>query len=162
MSARAGVCLCLAVTLLSACGYGSGQGAVTDKESPSPTFDTATAIIEGGEEPVLVRVEVAQTDEQRKRGLMGRRHLDADAGMIFLYFEPTDSSFWMKNTHIPLSIAFFDRAGRIVDILDMEPCRAEPCPSYYPDEPYFGALEVNAGAFQRWGVSEGDIVRMNQ
>ena len=93
---------------------------------------------------------------------MGREKLAADAGMIFLYFEPTEGGFWMKNTLIPLSIAFFDRDGEIVDILDMEPCRADPCRSYFPDSPYFGALEVNAGAFRRWGVSEGDVIRMNQ
>lgn len=93
---------------------------------------------------------------------MGRTRLAPDAGMIFLYFEPTTGGFWMKNTFIPLSIAFFDREGRIVDIDEMKPCRTDVCPSYYSDKPYFGALEVNAGAFRRWGVSVGDVIRMNQ
>jgi uncharacterized protein len=154
--------LWVVVALAAACGYGSGEEVSGGRPSPSPTFDHATAIIEGDRGPVLVDVEVAQTPGQRRRGLMGREKLAADAGMIFLYFEPTEGGFWMKNTLIPLSIAFFDRDGEIVDILDMEPCRADPCPSYFPDSPYFGALEVNAGAFRRWGVSEGDVIRMNQ
>lgn len=162
MTARLGSLLCLLVALAGACGYGSGDEVSGPTPSPSPTFRHATAIIEGDGEPVLVEVEVAQTPEQRQRGLMGREELDADAGMIFLYFEATKGGFWMKNTLIPLSIAFFDRDGEIVDILDMKPCRIDPCPSYFPDSPYYGALEVNAGAFRRWGVTEGDVIRMNQ
>lgn len=162
MTARLGSLLCLLVALAGACGYGSGEEVSGPTPSPSPTFRHATAIIEGDGGPVLVEVEVAQTPEQRQRGLMGREELDADAGMIFLYFEATKGGFWMKNTLIPLSIAFFDRDGEIVDILDMKPCRIDPCPSYFPDSPYYGALEVNAGAFRRWGVTEGDVIRMNQ
>ena len=63
--------------------------------------------------------------------------------------------FWMKNTLIPLSIAFFDRQGVILRILDMEPCRADPCPVYYPGVVYQGALEVNQGWFRRRGLAEG-------
>jgi uncharacterized protein len=162
VTARLGSLLCLLVALAGACGYGSGEEVSGPTPSPSPTFRHATAIIEGDGGPVLVEVEVAQTPEQRQLGLMGREELDADAGMIFLYFEATKGGFWMKNTLIPLSIAFFDRDGEIVDILDMKPCRIDPCPSYFPDSPYYGALEVNAGAFRRWGVSEGDVIRMNQ
>jgi hypothetical protein len=61
----------------------------------------------------------------------------------------------MKNTLIPLSIAFFDRQGVILRILDMEPCRADPCPVYYPGVVYQGALEVNQGWFRRRGLKEG-------
>jgi uncharacterized membrane protein (UPF0127 family) len=66
----------------------------------------------------------------------------------------------MRNTLIPLSIAFFDSTNRIVRILDMEPCdddQAE-CPLYSPETSYRGALEVNQGAFDTWGVAEGDTV----
>jgi hypothetical protein len=91
---------------------------------------------------------------------MGRRELAGDAGMAFVFPEDTTASFWMKDTLIPLSIAFYDDAGRIVRILDMQPCRADPCPLYDPGGAYRGALEVNLGAFRRWGVQMGDRLRV--
>jgi uncharacterized membrane protein (UPF0127 family) len=81
---------------------------------------------------------------------------------VFLFPEDTTSSFWMKNTLLPLSIAFYGADGRIVRILDMEPCRRAPCRLYDPHVTYRGALEVNRGAFRRWGVAEGDRVRVEQ
>jgi hypothetical protein len=107
-----------------------------------------------------VAVEVADTDAERQRGLMQRTSLAADAGMVFVFPSETAGGFWMKNTLIPLSIAFYDAGGRIVRILDMEPCRRDPCPVYDPGVAYVGALEVNQGAFRRWNVSEGDRLRL--
>jgi uncharacterized membrane protein (UPF0127 family) len=66
----------------------------------------------------------------------------------------------MKDTLIPLSIAFYSVDGRILKILDMEPCKADPCPLYDPGVSYRGALEVNQGAFAGWGISEGDRLRI--
>jgi uncharacterized protein len=66
----------------------------------------------------------------------------------------------MKDTLIPLSIAFYGADGRIVRILDMEPCRRDPCPVYDPHATYRGALEVNQGEFRRWGVEVGDTLRV--
>ena len=82
--------------------------------------------------------------------------------MVFVFERPENGSFWMKNTLIPLSIAFFDADGRILRILDMEPCEADPCPVYDPEVAYRGALEVNKGVFARWRVSEGDRVRVER
>ena len=81
--------------------------------------------------------------------------------MVFIFFEKHLGGFWMKNTLIPLSIAFFDQDGEILEILDMDPCEKDPCPTYDPGVPYWGALEVNKGAFDEWGVSAGDTIRMN-
>ena len=61
----------------------------------------------------------------------------------------------MKDTLIPLSFAFWNKQGRIVRILDMAPCRADPCALYDPRVAFVGALEVNRGAFKRWGVRTG-------
>ncbi len=140
-------CLAFAVVvlLLTACG-GSEQG--------------SRAIIETGAGDVVVLVEVADTSAERARGLMGRQQLPEDAGMVFLFPENTTSSFWMKDTLIPLSIAFYGADGRIVRILDMEPCRRDPCPVYDPQATYRGALEVNQGEFRRWGVEVGDTLRV--
>lgn len=93
---------------------------------------------------------------------MGRESLGEDEGMVFVFFEESTGGFWMKDTLIPLSIAFFDAEGTIVDILDMEPCESEPCESYFPSSPYFGALEVNKGAFAEWGIEIGDHIEVIQ
>jgi uncharacterized membrane protein (UPF0127 family) len=122
--------------------------------------DRSRAVIETNAEDVVVHVEVADTDAEREQGLMGRRELAADSGMVFVFPGDTRSSFWMKDTPLPLSIAFYDDAGRIVRILDMQPCRADPCPLYDPGGVYRGALEVDLGAFRRWGVQVGDRLRV--
>ena len=70
----------------------------------------------------------------------------------------TTGAFWMKNTLIPLDIAFYDGRGRILRVLTMQPCRVAACPLYDPKVAYRGALEVNAGSFRRWGVGRGDRV----
>jgi len=112
------------------------------------------------EEEVFVDVEIAETDEQRQEGLMHRETLAEDAGMMFVYFQPTRSGFWMKNVPIPLSVAFIGEDQTILQIIDMEPCPKEPCRTYTPDHDYTAALEVNQGAFERWGVEEGDTVTL--
>jgi uncharacterized membrane protein (UPF0127 family) len=112
--------------------------------------------------PVTLRVEIADTPLARSRGLMGRRHLAPKAGMAFLFDHPTENRFWMKNTLIPLSIAFWGEAGRIVSIVDMVPCREGPCPLYSAGTPYIGAVEVNRGFFRAHGVRVGDRVELQR
>jgi uncharacterized protein len=96
------------------------------------------------------------------QGLMGRRSLAPDAGMLFVFPRPTRAAFWTKDTLLPLSIAFVDARGRIVRILDMAPCRAEPCPLYRSGVPVKSALEVNRGAFARWGVHRGARIALRR
>jgi uncharacterized protein len=122
----------------------------------------AEVVIETADGDVDVAVEIADTPQERARGLMGRKSLPEDAGMIFVYPGPTEGAYWMKNTLIPLSIAFYDGTGEILRILDMEPCRREPCPLYDPGVQYAGALEVNQGAFERMGVREGDRLELKE
>lgn len=107
-----------------------------------------------------VRVEIADTEALRERGLMGRTSLADDAGMLFQWPEDTMSSFWMKDTLIPLSVAFVSADGRVLTLLDMEPCRADPCPVYDPHVSYRMALEVKQGTFARSGVRVGDRMRL--
>jgi uncharacterized protein len=118
------------------------------------------AIIQTGDGEVVVQVEIADTQAERARGLMGRTELADDAGMVFSFPQDSTSAFWMKDTLIPLSIAFYRADGRIVRILDMEPCRRDPCRVYDPRAVYRGALEVGQGAFRRWGVEVGDTLRV--
>jgi uncharacterized membrane protein (UPF0127 family) len=118
------------------------------------------AVLSHGDEATTIAVELADTPAEREQGLMGRTSLPADAGMVFVYPEDHAGSFWMKDTLIPLSIAFYAVDGRILRILDMQPCKADPCPLYDPEVTYRGALEVNEGAFADWGITEGDRLRI--
>jgi uncharacterized membrane protein (UPF0127 family) len=125
-------------------------------------FPHGTATITTPHALVKVRVEIANNDARRERGLMFRTRLAANAGMAFVWRADVGGPFWMKNTRIPLSIAFYDARGRIVRILDMAPCAADPCPVYDPKATYRGALEVNRGAFRRWKVHLGDGITVRR
>lgn len=125
----------------------------------SPAFEPARVLIDTEEGSVIIDAEKAETEEQQSYGLMNRESLAPDAGMVFLFLEEKTCCFYMKDTLIPLSVAFFDQDGAIVDIVDMEPCgEGEECELYGSDTPYVGALEVNQGAFERLGVQVGDRI----
>jgi uncharacterized membrane protein (UPF0127 family) len=126
-----------------------------------PTFGVASVVLRTDDGPVRLTAEAADTPAEREHGLMGRTSLAPDKGMVFLYEGFTDGSFWMKDTLIPLSIAFWDEDGRIVGIQDMDPCTADPCPTYGSPEPYVGALEVNQGFFAEHGVVVGDRIDLS-
>jgi uncharacterized membrane protein (UPF0127 family) len=156
----------LLVLVLAVAGCGRGNGAEADRATTAsatgPVFEQGRVVIETEDRQVDVDVEIAETPVQQQLGLMHRESLAREAGMVFLFAKETRGGFWMKNALIPLSIAFYDRDGRILRILDMEPCEAEPCPVYDPKLAYRGALEVNQGSFREWGVSEGDRVRVER
>lgn len=105
---------------------------------------------------IPVRVEVADNSTERRQGLMFRATLPANEGMLFVFDREQFLSFWMKDTTIPLSIAFVSRDGKIVAIRDMEPLdertlHQSPRPALY-------ALEMNRGWFGRHEVAVGDRV----
>jgi uncharacterized protein len=151
----------LATLLLASCG-GGDDGGEAGATTGGANSAGPVAVITTGEGDVTVRVEIADEEDERARGLMNRESLDEDAGMLFLFPAESSGGFWMKNTLIPLSIAFMDGGGRILRILDMEPCRADPCPIYDPGVAYRSALEVNRGAFADWGVEEGDRLTLRR
>ena len=107
-------------------------------------------------------VRMADSDAERARGLMGVEHLGQHEGMAFVFDEPTTGSFWMKDTLIPLSIAFVDGSGTIVTVREMEPCTSDPCPTYGADAPYVLAVEANAGFFDRTGIGVGDRAELEE
>jgi uncharacterized membrane protein (UPF0127 family) len=133
-----------------------------DREAAMPvTADTSRPAVvyefrNGSGPAVTFRLEVAATPEQRQIGLSKREQLPAGTGMVFLFPFPTDGRFWMKDTLVPLSIAFLDADGKVLDIIDMEPCTAGPCQEYGPEVPYTAAVEVNKGAFGTAGIEPGD------
>jgi uncharacterized membrane protein (UPF0127 family) len=104
---------------------------------------------------VTVRLEVAADPAARARGLMNRRRVPEGTGMVFLYPADVSESFWMKNTLVPLSIAFVAADGRVVSVAEMTPCQADPCPSYAPAGPYRYAVELAAGSFGAAGIGPG-------
>jgi uncharacterized membrane protein (UPF0127 family) len=149
------------VLFLAAVGCASpGTDASPTPTQPLPGLPTGTLTIRTDDAAVSLMVEIAETQGDRATGLMGRASLAPDAGMVFLFDEPTDGTFWMKDTLIPLSIAFWDTNGRIGAILDMEPCERDPCPLYDPGVTYVGAVEVNQGWFDDHRVRVGDTVEL--
>jgi uncharacterized membrane protein (UPF0127 family) len=105
--------------------------------------------------PVPVLAELARTPEERARGLMGRKSLADGKGMLFIFERDETLSFWMKDTLIPLSIAFIASDGRIMEIRDMRPRDLSAVQS---SRSVRYALEVPQGWFARAGIAPGDIV----
>lgn len=99
--------------------------------------------------------EVAYTDPQRMQGLMYRRIMPEDRGMLFVFPETARHAMWMKNTFIPLSVAFIDGHGVIVNIENMKPQTEDTHPAAKPAK---YALEVNLGWFDRHGVRPGSKI----
>jgi len=103
----------------------------------------------------VVWVEIARTPEQHTRGLMFRKKLPEDAGMLFVYDKEDFRRFWMKNTYIPLSLAYIDSDGVIFQIEEMEPLDEMSVVSMRPAR---FVLEVNRGWFREHGVGIGDRI----
>jgi len=153
--------VCIALVLLSVLLAGCASGS-SDTGSGTTTaaseLRTVTIDASRGKE-VEVRVEVADTEPERELGLMGRTALGEDRGMLFVFDEEQELSFWMKDTLIPLSVAFMDSEGRIVDIQDMKPLDEDP-PYTVSAEPAQYALEVNKGFFEERGIEVGDSAEL--
>jgi uncharacterized membrane protein (UPF0127 family) len=104
---------------------------------------------------VTIEAEIARTDTQRERGLMFRKELAGGKGMLFIFERDQIMSFWMKNTLIPLSIAFIASDGRIMELKDMQ---AESMRTINSSRSVRYALEVPQGWFSRAGIAAGDRV----
>src|ERR1700719_1661650 len=105
---------------------------------------------------VPVTAEIADTPQASENGLMFRDSLPEDHGMLFIFEEPRKATFWMKNTKIPLSIAYINSAGKILEIKSMNPLDETIVPSSSDEVAY--ALEVNHGWFARHGILTGTQV----
>jgi uncharacterized membrane protein (UPF0127 family) len=100
----------------------------------------------------MIQAEVAARDSERQQGLMFREKLAPNQGMVFVFESPGKVCMWMKNTLIPLSVAFLDQAGRIINIEDMKP---HSLASHCSAEPARYALEMNEGWFQQKHIKAG-------
>jgi uncharacterized membrane protein (UPF0127 family) len=138
---QAGVFLFLVVAF-SGCAAGSG-----------PKFEKRELVLEGPGKSIVIKAEIARTDEERSYGLMHREELPDGEGMLFVFERDEILSFWMKNTLIPLSIAFIASDGRIMEIRNMEPGNLDPVRS---SRSVRYALEVPQGWFDRVSLGVGD------
>lgn len=124
---------------------------------PQPRLETEEFVIEGSGEEVQVEAEIAESIPETSRGLMAREELGENEGMLFVFGSAQQQTFIMENTLLPLSIAYIDPDGRIVNILQMEPLSEETYPS---GEPAQYALEMNQGFFEQNGIEIGDEVNI--
>jgi uncharacterized membrane protein (UPF0127 family) len=156
--------LLTSLLVVSGCGGGGqkdessseGTSEEASQETTAVAVPDATAIVginTARGERVEVRAEIADEVAEHETGLMERTALAEDAGMLFVFPGERRRSFWMKNTLIPLSIAYIDGDGGIVDIQDMQPLDESTYPSAAPAQ---YALEVNQGFFEERGVQVGD------
>ena len=104
----------------------------------------------------LIRAEVAADFSSRGRGLMHRKSLAPNAGMLFIFDGPAVHCMWMKNTYIPLSVAFLDDKGEIINIADMQPHSEQ---SHCAARPAVYALEMERGWFAQRGIKAGAKLR---
>jgi uncharacterized membrane protein (UPF0127 family) len=163
------VCLVFALAAM-ACGFGCGSvdggdvqatprpaNGAADSQALAPKPEAYVELSPAGQAKVRVRVEVVQTPEARAKGLMYRRHLDEDAGMLFLFEEAQPLTFWMRNTYIPLDMIFISSDWKIVGIVEKATPLTDTPRSVFGLSQY--VLEVNAGFSFRHGLSAGNEVR---
>ncbi|MDR3171556.1 MAG: DUF192 domain-containing protein [Treponema sp.] len=135
--------LCFMVSALS-CSAGEGRS----------QFETRDVFIQtAGGSRISLSIEIARSDTERSRGLMNRKTLDDGKAMLFVFDRDRILSFWMKNTLIPLSVAFISSEGKILEIRDMEP---KSLTTIYSSRSARYALEAPRGWFDRAGISLGD------
>lgn len=149
---------CLAF-LAAACGDPRSE-AVTQTPEVTPFLGEAESVMVRFEEATVTAEVVADT-AGRQLGLMHRTELGTDAGMLFLFPAPDSGGFWMKNTLIPLQIAYMKQTSpntfEALVLMDMVPCKTETCTVYDPEVTYDAALEVNEGWFDRHEIRPGSV-----
>jgi len=124
--------------------------------APARAAPTESLIVHAGGSAYRFDIELATTPDQRERGLMYRKSLGANAGMLFMYPDEEPVAFWMKNTLIPLDMLFIKADGQIVHVArNAVPLDETPIAS---GQPVRAVLEINGGAADALGIKEGDTV----
>jgi uncharacterized membrane protein (UPF0127 family) len=168
------------VCLLAACDTESSNTAPPSTANPttlpsappSPAASTTQAVTPEGFDLVQARVTAADGEvcelcvwladqpDLRRRGLMGVTDLGDGAAMAFVYPRPTTTSFWMRDTLLALSIAFFDAEGAFLDSFDMEPCTTPTCPSHPTPLQFTVAVEVTQGGLDELLMVPGSSLEL--
>ncbi len=146
-----------ALAAASLATFGACAQSETKTESGEGAVQTEVLTIETANGPVRFNVEIADDDAERARGLMFRRSLADDHGMLFHFQQPEMASFWMRNTIISLDIIFIGLDGRILNIAEhTTPYSEESIPAVGLTR---GVLEIRAGRAEELGIRPGDRVR---
>jgi uncharacterized protein len=154
--------LALAPLLVALVGCG-GSGSAAAPTTSTRGFALGDLTVQHGSSTVLrLTVEIADTAAAREKGLMGVQQLSDSQGMVFLWTRAQNAQFWMKDTLIPLDIAFWDGTDHVVDMQAMTPCTADPCPTYASAAPYIAAVEVRGGLLSSAGLHSGDVVHFTR
>lgn len=150
---------------LGSAGLGEGVGDEVAGRTPLRGFGEVQVSLTTEEGKICeLCLLSANTTDQRARGLMEVTDEDLGGydGMLFEYPEEVDGQFWMKNTPMPLSIAFFDAQGKLVSTTDMEPCGNSPnCPSYPAADAFKYAIEVPEGLLEEVGATPGATLHIH-
>ena len=110
-----------------------------------------------------VRIEIAADEDTRAQGLMFRDRVPEGTGMLFVFAQPGDFPFWMKNTLIPLDMIWIDGENRVVHVeANVPPCKADPCPNYPPHALAKYVLELAGGQAARHRVSNGSTLKFER
>ena len=108
-----------------------------------------------------IKVETADNVYKQTRGLMYRKHMDDNTGMLFIFDTPAKELFWMKDTLIPLDFVWIGGNMKVVDITaNVPPCKADPCKLYMPAYPAKYVLEINAGIANKQSIKVGDELKI--
>jgi len=126
------------------------------KEQKAQVLPTTELSITQGSQSKTITVEVAGTEAQRETGLMWRQSLGEDDGMLFVFARDSSGGFWMKNTYVPLDIAYISEAGEVLGIVQGEPLDTT---TLNPPGPYRYALEMRQGWFAGHGLGKGATVK---
>jgi uncharacterized protein len=150
MRVRGALAVCL-VLVLAACADVGGNA----DSDPAPM---ETAQIRIGSD--VITVEVARSPDERATGLMGRSDLGDNQGMLFVFEDPRQASFWMMGMLIPIDMVFL-RDGVVIEVLPEVPvCGEEPCPRYGPQDPVDAVLELAAGRAATLGITPGSEISL--
>ncbi|MCC7365386.1 MAG: DUF192 domain-containing protein [Dehalococcoidia bacterium] len=143
------------VTFVAFVAFLACDGAGNDTDAPRPELPTVEVRVEGNGRSETLTVELAITTDQRQKGLMFREAMPEDAGMLFLFPRQSSGGFWMRNTYLPLSIAYLAADGTVLEIRSGTPLDET---ILTPAQPYYMVLEVNQGWFERHGLGVGSKV----
>ena len=160
-TARALVLLLPCLSQCKSAGGSEAQAAPPQAARATAAPEQPVVVLEPlGGSPVRVKVELAQTPEQRQRGLMFRKQLAPDAGMLFIFERPQHNVFWMHNTYLPLDMIFIKEDWNVLGVVE----NATPQTDSPREVPGISAyvLEVNAGFSRQYGIAAGTKARLLQ
>ncbi len=144
-------CICMALLLVSGCGKNDNGNAPAGADPIK-----YVSIVKSNGQRYDFKIEIALTQEQQARGLMGRKDMDERSGMLFVFPKEEERAFWMKDTLIPLDMLFIRKDGTIHHLHEnAQPLDLTSVPS---NGPVIAAIELKGGASKKFGIQEGDKV----